>query len=474
MLHYLQKIGRSLMIPIAVLPAASILKRVGEAHSDNPVLQMIVNVCKAGGGAIFDNLPIMFAIGIAIGLTAGQGVAALAATVGYLVFVKVLNNFDTVGADGNIEHLDTGVLGGILCGMIAAFLYERYKDIKLPMAIGFFGGRRFIPIITSITMVVFGVIMGMIWLPVQEAIRAFGLWIVSAGGVGVAIYGFANRLLIPAGLHHIINNIAWMQIGEFTSDTGRIVHGDLARYYAGDPQAGMFMTGFYPVMMFGLPAAALAMIRTAYSHRKAIILSVLLTGGLTSFLTGITEPLEFAFMFAAPLLYIVHAVLTGLSMALMYYLDVRLGFGFSAGFFDLLLTWHWSERPWMMLALGPVYFAVYYFVFYGLIRSMKLRTPGREEEAGAAPESVAAPKPKELDRAALILESIGGASNIVTIDACITRLRLLVRDETVLNEAELKRLGAVGTMRIGKGNVHVVFGTDSELIKESIKKMLPN
>jgi len=462
------------MIPIAVLPAASILKRVGEAHSDNPVMQLIVNVCKAGGGAIFDNLPIMFAIGIAIGLTAGQGVAALAATVGYLVFVKVLNNFDTLSADGHIEHLDTGVLGGILCGMITAFLYEKYKDIKLPMAIGFFGGRRFVPIITSITMVVFGVIMGMIWLPVQEAIRAFGLWIVSAGGIGVGIYGLTNRLLIPTGLHHIINNIAWLQIGEFTSETGQIVHGDLARYYAGDPQAGMFMTGFYPVMMFGLPGAALAMVRTAYSHRKAIILSVLLSGGLTSFLTGITEPLEFAFMFAAPLLYVVHAVLTGLSMALMYYLDVRLGFGFSAGFFDLLLTWHWSERPWMMLALGPVYFAVYYFVFYGLIRSMKLRTPGREEEAGKAPEPVAAPKPKELDRAGLILESIGGASNIVTIDACITRLRLLVRDETVINEAELKGLGAVGTMRIGKGNVHVVFGTDSELIKESIKKMLPN
>jgi PTS system N-acetylglucosamine-specific IIC component len=472
-LAFLQKIGRSLMIPIAIMPAAAILLRIGAMEFQNPFMVQVAKVFLAGGGAIFDNLPLLFAVGVAIGLAEGEGVAGLAAVIGYLVLSNVLKTFDVIGADGKpTVHLDMGVLGGIMTGIVASVLFRRFKDIQLPKALGFFGGRRFVPIITSLTMVILGVVLGFLWLPVQNGIQALGMWIVSAGGLGMFIFGFLNRLLIPTGLHHILNSIAWFQIGDFTDAAGKVVHGDLSRFFAGDKTAGMFMTGFFPIMMFGLPAAALAMIKAAKPENKQMVASVMVSSALASFLTGITEPIEFSFMFVAPVLYGIHAILTGVSLAITYGLGIKLGFGFSAGLIDYLLNWNLSTQPWLMIPIGLIYFALYYFGFLAVIRWLNLKTPGREDvsDTDSQPESSGATGMRE--RAEQILPLIGGQANIVNLDACITRLRLVLKDESVVNESALKKLGAAGIIRLGKGNVQIVFGTESELIKEEMKKMI--
>lgn len=472
-LAFLQKIGRSLMIPIAIMPAAAILLRIGAMEFQNPFMVQVAKVFLAGGGAIFDNLPLLFAVGVAIGLAEGEGVAGLAAVIGYLVLTNVLKTFDVIGANGKpVVHLDMGVLGGIMTGIIASVLFKRFKDIQLPKALGFFGGRRFVPIITSLTMVILGVILGFMWLPVQNGIQALGMWIVSAGGFGMFIFGFLNRLLIPTGLHHILNSIAWFQIGDFTDAAGKVVHGDLSRFFAGDKTAGMFMTGFFPIMMFGLPAAALAMIKAAKPENKQMVASVMISSALASFLTGITEPIEFSFMFVAPVLYGIHAILTGLSMAITYGLGIKLGFGFSAGLIDYLLNWNLSTKPLLMIPIGLIYFVVYYFGFLAVIRWLNLKTPGREDDSEEGTPSESSGATGMRQRAEQILPLIGGRENIVNLDACITRLRLVLKDESAVNESALKKLGAAGIIRLGKGNVQIVFGTESELIKEEMKKMM--
>ncbi|WP_063891734.1 PTS transporter subunit EIIC [Paenibacillus sp. Soil787] len=469
-MYILQKIGRSLMIPIAVLPAASILLRIGKMTFSDPFLMQVAQIFELGGSAIFDNLPFIFAIGVAIGLTSGDGIAALAAAVGYLVFDNVLKHFQ-VGTD-SAERLDMGVLGGMLVGILSAAFFNRFQHTRLPKALGFFGGKRFVPLITSLVMVFLGVLMGFIWPPVQKGISVIGLWIVDNGNIGVFIYGMMNRLLIPTGLHHIINNIAWFQIGDYITPTGKMLHGDISRFFAGDPEAGLFMTGFYPVIMFGLPAAALALIRSSSTNRQFVV-PVMLSAVLTSFLTGITEPIEFAFMFVAPGLYLIHAVLTGFSMVIMNMLQVKMGFGFSAGFIDFVLSWHQSTNPYWILLVGVGYFFLYYAVFRTYLHFFPFKVPAQDEAAQIGTEdAIEAIAEKKEDRPTSILRHIGGASNIISIDACITRLRLLVNEENLIIDSELKDLGAIGVIRLGKGNVHVVFGTESEQIRESIKPLL--
>ncbi|KQX47185.1 PTS sugar transporter [Paenibacillus sp. Root444D2] len=469
-MYILQKIGRSLMIPIAVLPAASILLRIGKMTFSDPFLMQVAQIFELGGSAIFDNLPFIFAIGIAIGLTSGDGIAALAAAVGYLVFDNVLKHFQ-VGTD-SVERLDMGVLGGMLVGMLSATFFNRFQNTRLPKALGFFGGKRFVPLITSLVMVFLGVLMGFIWPPVQRGISVIGLWIVDNGNIGVFIYGMMNRLLIPTGLHHIINNIAWFQIGDYVTPTGKMLHGDISRFFAGDPEAGLFTTGYYPVIMFGLPAAALALIRSSSSNRQFVV-PVMLSAALTSFLTGITEPIEFAFMFLAPGLYLIHAVLTGFSMVIMNMLQVKMGFGFSAGFIDLVLSWHQSTNPYWIILIGVGYFFLYYVVFRTYLHFFPFKVPAQDEAAKLETEDAQEIIEKKIeDRPTSILRHIGGPSNIISIDACITRLRLLVNEENLIMDSELKDLGAIGVIRLGKGNVHIVFGTESEQIRESIKPML--
>lgn len=380
----LQRIGRSLMMPIAVLPVAGLLLRFGRADvaeylgvpADNPVSQVLLQA----GEAVFDNLPLLFAVGVAIGFARkSDGSTGLAAVVGYLVFDAVYTVMATQSTYrlSNGETVNMGVLGGILMGVTTALLYERFSRTKLPSYLAFFGGRRLVPILAGLAAVGNGVVFGMLWPFLGRGFNALGNWIVAHDTVGAGVYGVVNRLLIPTGLHHIPNSLVWFTFGEYEGATG-----DLDRFFAGDPDAGGFMTGFFPIMMFALPAACLAIIHTARPERRKAIAGLLGSAALTSFLTGITEPIEFAFVFVAPVLYIVHALLTGVSMVVMNALGVRDGFTFSGGFIDWGLNFLGSnhEKPWMIFVVGPVFAVIYYFLFRFMILRFDLKTPGREPE----------------------------------------------------------------------------------------------
>ncbi|MFC9707332.1 PTS transporter subunit EIIC [Paenibacillus sp. NPDC056933] len=485
MLKALQKLGRSLMLPVATLPAAGILQGLGLLNYEKdiplgPVIggflnQYVVPFMNEGAGAIFGNLALIFAIGVAIGL-AGDAVAALSALIAYMVLIRILGAVPGVfGYIPDDVKLDTGVLGGIFAGLLAAYMYNKYHNIKLPDWLGFFSGKRFVPMVTAGSMLVLAILIGMIWSPIQDAIGAFGAWIVGFGGIGSMVFMIANRLLIPLGLHHVLNSIAWFQIGDYTNAAGEVVHGDLTRFFNGDPTAGMFMSGFFPIMMFALPAAALALIHTARPEKRKMVASIFIGAAVASFLTGITEPLEFSFMFAAPLLYVMHAILTGAAALIMYLLNVKLGFAFSAGLIDYLVNMKLSTNPLLMIPVGLTFAVVYYFLFRFMIVKFNLKTPGREDDAYDAdiPTDASSVAAASADtKAGKVLAEIGGTDNIESIDACITRLRLVVRDDKAVNDQALKQLGASGIMRLGGGAVQVIFGTQSEILKDEIKKLM--
>ncbi|AIQ29717.1 PTS sugar transporter [Paenibacillus sp. FSL P4-0081] len=484
MLAFLQKLGKSLMLPVATLPAAAILQGLGlldyekDLHLGSTIggflNQYVAPFLNAGAGAVFGNLALIFAIGVAIGF-AGDAVAALSALIAYMVLTKILLIVPgTFGFISDDVVLDMGVLGGIFAGAWAAFLYKKYHNIKMPDWLGFFAGKRFVPIITAASTMVLAVFIGMIWSPVQDVISEFGNWVVGLGAIGSFVFGTANRLLVPIGLHHVINTIAWFQLGDYTNAAGEVVHGDVWRFLAGDKSAGMFTTGFFPIMMFALPGAALAFIHTAKPEKKKMVASIFIGSAIASILTGITEPLEFSFMFVAPLLYLVHALLTGVSMAVMYILDVRLGFSFSAGLIDYLTNLKISTNAWVLFPVGLAFFLLYYVLFRFVIVKFNLKTPGREDDTddemidlGKGTTTASA-----SSRAAKILENIGGPANIRSIDACITRLRLNVNDDKAVKDSALKQLGASGVMRLGQGAVQIVFGPQSEQIKDDIKKLM--
>jgi PTS system N-acetylglucosamine-specific IIC component len=385
----LQKFGRSLMLPIAALPAAALLLRLGQPDllgADGLGWDQVASVIGAAGNALFAHLPLLFAIGIAIGMARkADGSTALAAVVGYLVFQGVGDAMSPVvfGApegDAAQELINYGVLGGIVMGLVSAWLWQRYHRISLPTYLAFFGGRRFVPIITAFAAIVISVLMSFIYPAFDWAITGLGEWVTENSVLGGFVYGTLNRLLIPLGLHHILNNPPWFIFGEYTTGAGETVTGDIPRFLAGDPTAGAFMTGFFPIMMFALPAAALAIWHEARPAHKKAVAGIMLSAALTSFLTGVTEPLEFAFMFVAFPLYVIHALLTGSSMALTNALDIKDGFGFSAGLFDYLLNYNIATDAWLLVPIGMGYAAVYYFLFRWVIRKWNLRTPGREEE----------------------------------------------------------------------------------------------
>lgn len=455
-----QQLGRALMLPIAVLPVAGLLLRLGQ-----PDL-MGIPVMAQAGDAIFGNLALLFAIGVAVGFAKdNNGASGLAGAIGYLVLTAVLKVIDA--------KINMGVLAGITAGISAGLLYNRYKDIALPSYLAFFGGRRFVPIATGFAMLLAGVVLGYIWPPIQQGIDAVGHWVIGAGEFGLFVYGVLNRILIVTGLHHIINTFAWFQLGDFTDAAGKLVHGDLSRFFAGDKTAGMFMSGFFPVMMFGLPAACLAMYRAARPENKAAVGGVLLSMALTAALTGVTEPVEFAFMFLAPALYAIHAVLTGISMALMHALGVKLGFGFSAGLFDYLLNFGIAQKPLLLIPVGLAYFAVYYVLFTFFIKKFNLMTMGREEVA-AGSSAAASLGSKGSDRARGFIGALGGAANLKSVDACTTRLRLQVASNDAVDEAALKALGSRGMIKPAAGSVQVVLGPEAELIADEIRAALAN
>jgi PTS system N-acetylglucosamine-specific IIC component len=384
----LQKFGRSLMLPIAALPVAALLLRLGQADvlgADGLGWDKVAAVVGAGGNALFGNLALLFAVGVAIGMARkADGSTALAAVVGYLVFKSVGDAMSPfvlgLPAEGQPQELiNYGVLGGIVMGLVSAYLWQRYHRISLPPYLAFFGGRRFVPIITAMAAIVISVLMNLVYQGFDTGITNLGEWVTDNDVLGGFVYGTLNRLLIPLGLHHILNNPPWFVFGSYESG-GEVWHGDIARFLHGDPSAGAFMTGFFPIMMFALPAAALAIWHEAKPHNKKVVGGIMLSAGLTSFLTGVTEPLEFAFMFVAWPLYVIHAVLTGTSLALVNALGIRDGFGFSAGLFDYALNFNIATDPLLLIPIGLGYAVVYYFLFRFVIRRWNLRTPGREEE----------------------------------------------------------------------------------------------
>ncbi len=469
MFAFLQKIGKSLMFPIATLPAAALLLRLGSGDMlgavPNEAIQYIASIMAASGNAILGNLPIIFAIGIAMGLAHdSSGGAALAGAIAHLVLIAVLGTVN--------EDLNMGVFGGIIAGITAGLLYNKYYNVKFPEWLSFFGGRRFVPIITSITMAILGSILAIVWGPIQGGIDAVGNWMIGAGSLGVGMYGFFNRLLIPVGLHHVINTIIWFDFGEFTNAAGEIVKGDINRFLAGDTSAGHFQAGFFPIMMFGLPAACLAMYFAAKKEKRPIVGGMFVSIALTAFLTGVTEPIEFSFMFLSPVLYGIHAVLTGISLAVAYIVGFRDGFGFSAGLIDYLLNLGLADRPLLLIPLGLGFGAIYIVVFYFLIKKLDLKTPGREdddEEEGEADASIS----DDVDlRAYYTIEALGGEENIKQIDYCTTRLRMSVQDANMVDEKTLKQTGARGVMRISKTNVQVIIGTSVEFLAEAMKERL--
>ncbi|MEU7634567.1 PTS transporter subunit EIIC [Streptomyces sp. NPDC039016] len=388
----MQRIGRSLMLPVAVLPAAALLVRLGNSdmlgrESFPTVITKIAGYMAAGGGAILDNMPLLFAVGIAIGYAKkSDGSTALAAVTGYLVFQKVLatftdKNLPKVAAvvDGKIVMNDApvnaGVLGGVVMGLVVALLYQRFYRKKLPDWLGFFGGRRLVPILSAFAGLAIGIVFGLIWPVLGTGLHNFGQWLVGSGAVGAGIFGVANRALIPVGMHHLLNSFPWLQAGDYHGK-----HGDIARFLAGDPSAGQFMTGFFPIMMFALPAACLAIVHCARPERRKVVGGMMLSLALTAFVTGVTEPIEFTFMFIAPVLYAIHAVLTGVSMALTWALGMKDGFGFSAGAIDYLLNLGIASNPWGLALVGLCFAVLYYVVFRFAITKFNLPTPGRESD----------------------------------------------------------------------------------------------
>jgi PTS system N-acetylglucosamine-specific IIC component len=471
----LQPLGRALMLPIAVLPIAGLLLRLGQ-----PDLLNIAFVA-AAGDAIFSHLGLLFAIGVAVGFAReNHGAAGLAGAVCFLVLTEgakallvippdAAGGFtdaaarDLATAAWKAKQLDKlSVPAGILSGIAAGMLYNRYSEIKLPEYLAFFGGRRFVPIAAGAAGLVGAVLFGVGFPYLETTIDQLSHLVVASGNLGLFAYGFLNRILIVTGLHHILNNIAWFIIGDYQGTTG-----DLKRFFAGDPTAGAFMAGFFPVMMFGLPAACLAMYRSALPERRTAVAGIFLSLALTSFLTGVTEPIEFTFMFLAPALYLLHAVLTGASMVIMNLLGVKLGFGFSAGLFDYVLGFGISTRPLLLIPVGIAYFAVYYFSFRWCIQRFDLKTPGRE-----AADIVAPVASTGTGRGGDFVLALGGASNLETVDACMTRLRLTMRDPAAIDEARLKALGARGVMRPGGNALQVVLGPIADQVAGEIRAAL--
>lgn len=469
----LQQIGKSLMLPVSVLPAAGILLGVGSAKFWwMPAL--LSKVMAEAGGAIFGNLPLIFAIGVALGLTGNDGVSALASVVGYVVMLGSLGvmagfrGLETKPIMG-IASLDTGVFGGILIGGIAAWLFNRYYRISLPPYLGFFAGKRFVPIVTSFAAVLMGLVLSVVWPPVQAAIQAAADYAAYGNpSAAVTLYGFVERLLIPFGLHHIWNVPFFTQMGSYAvPGTTEVVHGDITRFFKGDPTAGI-LGGGYLFKMWGLPAAAIAMWHVAKKERRAEVYGIMISAALTSFLTGITEPIEFSFMFLAPFLYLAHALLAGSAFLVMQLCGTHMGFTFSQGFIDYALYYAIDTRPWMVLILGPLYAVLYYVLFRWAITTFDLKTPGREDEsasavleAGAAGDSLAA----------RVLAALGGADNLSNLDACITRLRVGLKDMSKASPDRLKALGAAGVMVVGNG-LQAIFGTTSENLKTDIEILI--
>ena len=468
----LQKIGRALMLPVSVLPAAGILLGVGSANFGwmPPTVSALM---AQAGGVVFSSLPLLFAMAVALGLANNDGVATVAAVVGFVVMLATMGVVAPLfGVEPKsimgIPSIETGVFGGILIGGLAAWLFNRYYRIQLPQYLGFFAGKRFVPIVTAFAAIGFGLLLAFVWPPIGAQIQRFSHWAAySNPQLAAFTYGIVERLLIPFGLHHIWNVPFFFEIGSFTKASGEVVHGDITRFFAGDPTAGI-LGGAYLFKMWGLPAAALAIWHTARPENRVKVGGIMLSAALTSFLTGITEPIEFSFLFVAPILYGLHALLAGSAQLLFQILGAKLGFTFSHGFIDYVLYYTLHTRPWLVLLVGPIWAILYYGLFRWAIARFDLPTPGREREpdlTGATPEAAG------TTEADALVAAFGGAENIAGLDACITRLRVAVQDPARVDSARLKTLGATEVMSVGQ-SVQAIFGTRSENLKGQMEDVL--
>lgn len=480
-MKFLQRLGRSIMLPVAVLPVAAILSGIGFWISNggkNP--NLVSTFLDAAGGSLLGNMALLFAVGISIGMAnKSDGTSALAGLVSWLVVTTLLKP-ETVmlfTGVGDVNEVDPAFLRvqnvfvGIICGLIGAWCYNRFKDTKLPDALSFFSGKRSVAIVTAGFSLVLAIVLFFVWPFVYQALVGFGEWIVTLGAFGTGIYGFLNRLLIPVGLHHALNSVFWFDVAGIN---------DLNNFLDGTGTygvTGQYMTGFFPIMMFGLPGAALAMYLTAKTTRKKLAYGILLGGAISSFFVGVTEPLEFAFMFLAPVLYLVHAVFTGISMAISQILPVRMGFGFSGGFVDLVLGWMnpMAQNPWLIPVMGVFWFGIYFVVFYFIIKRFNLKTPGREDDDILADDTeydTRATDDKYLVTGGRFIEALGGKDNILELENCATRLRMEIDDVSKVDDTALKRAGAAGTMKPGGKSVQVVYGTNVQFVKDAMEAIM--
>lgn len=486
----IQKIGKALMTPVAILPAAGLFLAFGN--------KLHFTLMEQAGQVVFSNLPLLFAIGTAIGLVGGDGVAALAAVVALLIMnttMGIVSNAAAGIASGNLSYatvlgiptLQTGVFGGLVAGVIAAICYKKFYKTELPAFLGFFAGKRLVPIVTAIAAFLIGLAMPTIWQPIQIGLEKLSYLANEVNtNVSTYVFGVIERALIPFGLHHIFYAPFWYQFGEYTTKTGQVVQGDQAIWFAMLKDgvknfssatyqgAGKFMTGKFVFMMFGLPAAALAMYHEAKDKNKKLVGGILFSAALTSFLTGITEPIEFMFLFVAPILYAIHCLLAGLSFMLMNILGVRIGMTFSGGLIDYIVfgvlpgTSGFQTKWYMVIAVGICFSFIYYFLFRFAIRKFNLKTPGREDNT----QEAAATGEKSADALAVgVLEALGGKDNLLSLDACITRLRVEVKDTSIVKDDELKKLGASGVLKVGAHGVQAIFGAKAQFICNDLKKM---
>lgn len=448
------------MLPTMALPAAALLLSIGSLPWAAWGLESVGSVAQAAGHGVFYYMPYLFAIGVAWGLSNQGGPAGLAALAGMFIYDQVITRL----GDGSVQP---STLVGIIFGMLSGYVYNRFKHIKLPEAIQFFGGSRFVLLIMGLFSALFAWMMLGVAPFVQKGLDSFYVLTLEMGAFGLFLYGILYRVLTAFGLHHLLNNVYWFQLGTYETEDGTIVQGDLPRFFAGDPTAGDFMAGLFPIMMFALPAIAFAIIQEAREDLKPKVKKTFMRSALVCFLTGVSEQIEFAFLFASPFLYVVHALMAGFAMVLTYMLDIHHGFSYSAGFIDFVLNYHLSQNAWMLIPIGVGYGLVYYFLFRWAIRTFEIPTPGREE--GSALEGWAGDIPYQ---APLILEALGGKDNIVQVQSCMTRLRLTVHNDRQIDSDALKLLGSAGIIKLGGGNVQVVFGTYSELIREEINKLM--
>ncbi len=469
----LQKVGKSLMLPVSVLPIAGVLLGVGAAKlSFLPTLMS--TIMENSGGAIFGNLPLLFAIGVALGFSKNDGVAALSSVVGYVVLLATMGTmakiqgvetFDIMG----IPSIKTGVFGGIITGALASYLFNRFYKINLPPYLGFFSGKRFVPIITAFAAIILGSILSVIWPPIGGAINSFSHWAANENpAMAFSLYGVVERALVPFGLHHIWNVPFFFESGEYVDpNTGKAVFGEIARYVSGDPTAGN-LAGGYLTKMWGLPAAAIAIWHTAKPENKKKVAGIMISGALTSFLTGITEPIEFAFLFVAPVLYVIHAGVSAFAFYICIALGLKHGMTFSHGLIDYILLFPQSKNALWFFVIGPAWALVYYSIFRFTIVKFNLKTPGREEEV----ETVATSQEGiELGTGGQLVQAFGGNANIKNLDSCITRLRIEVKDATLVQEKTLKNMGATGVVKVGSG-VQAIFGTRSGNLKTDMEEFM--